>query len=107
LQPELLAQDAASLLEDPEGVGLPAGGVESQNQQPAKPFSQRVFGDELFQLNDGALMATQLELDVEPLLDRGEAQLGQTGDRPRGEVLVGEVGERIAPPKRIGLGKDG
>ena len=52
-EPELLAQEVTTLLEDPEGVGLPAGAVQRQHQQPAEPLAQRMGGDELLELDDG------------------------------------------------------
>src|SRR6478736_4790050 len=50
--------------------------------------------------------ATQPELDVEPLLDQGETEFGQARGRARREVLVDEVGERIAPPEEVGLAEE-
>ena len=102
-EPELLAQDVTTVLEDAQRVGLPTGAVQREHQQPAKPLAQRMRGDELLESDDGTLVTTELELEVEPLLDHGEPQLGQSGDGRRREVLVGEVGEGIAAPQRIRL----
>ena len=53
-EPELLAQEVAALLEDPQRVGLPAGAVQREHQQPAEPLAQRMRGDELLELDDAA-----------------------------------------------------
>ena len=76
---ELLAQELAALLEDPERVGLPPGAVQREHQQPAEPLAQRMGGDELLELDDGPLVATELELEVEPLLDHARAETRTTG----------------------------
>ena len=78
-EPELVAEDAPTVLEDAQRVGLPAGPVQREHQQPAQPLAQRMRGDQLFELDDHALVATERELEVEPLLDHGEPQLGQAG----------------------------
>ena len=69
---QLLAQEAAALLEDPEGVGLPAGSVQSQHQQPAEPLAQGMGGDEVLELDDDSLVAAELELDSKALLQHGQ-----------------------------------
>jgi hypothetical protein len=43
---------------------------------------------QFLQLRDGLLVATEPELDVEPLLDQGETEFGQASGRARREVLV-------------------
>ena len=53
-RPELLAEDTTTVLEDPQGVGLPAGAVQREHQQPAEPLAQRMGGDQLLELGDGA-----------------------------------------------------
>ena len=106
LQPEFLTEKLTAILEHAERVGLPARAVQRDHQQPAESLTQRIRRDELLQLRDGLLVATEPELDVEPLLDHGETEFGQAGGRARGEVLVGEVGERIAPPEEVGLAEE-
>ena len=46
-----------------------------------------------------------LELDLDALLDRGDPQLGQTGNDRHRELLVRELGERVAAPQRVGFGQ--
>jgi hypothetical protein len=104
-EPELVAQDVATVLEDAQRVGLPAGPVQREHQQAPQPLAQRMRRDELLELDDHTLVPTERELEVEPLLDHGEPQLGQSGDGRGRELLVREVGEGIAPPQRIRLGQ--
>ena len=103
VEPELLAQDATTFLEDAQRVGLASGAIQRDHQQPTKPFAQRVRGDERFELADHDPMSPELQLDVEPFLDRGEAQFRDPSDLRRRELLVGELGERAASPQRLGL----
>ena len=105
LEPELLGQDVSTFLEDAERVGLPAGAVQREHEQSAKPLAERMRRDELLELDDHTLVTTERELEIEPLLDHRESQLGQPGDGRRRELLVGEVGQGIAPPQRIRLGQ--
>ena len=104
-EPELVAQNVTTVLEDAQRVGLPTGPVQREHQQAPQPLAQRMRRDELLELDDHALVTTERELEVEPLLDHREPQLGQPGDGRRRELLVGEVGEGIAPPQRIRLGQ--
>ena len=94
VEPELLTQDATTFLEDAQRVGLASGAIQRDHQQPTKPLAQRVRGDERFELADHDPMPPELQLEVEPLLDRGEAQFRDPGDLRRRELLVGELGER-------------
>ena len=56
--------------------------------------------DERVDLGDEA-GAAEREVGVDAILERGEAQLFELGDRALGERLVGEVGERRATPQRF------
>ena len=106
LEPELLAQEAATLLEDAEGVGLPAGAVQREHQQPAEALAQRMGGDELLELDDrpagGDPAASSRSSRSSITARRSSDSRVIAAD---GEVLVGEVGQRIAPPERLGLGQ--
>ena len=52
------------------------------------------------QLCDQLVVAPEREVGLDPQLDRRQPDLLQTSDRRLGEALVGEVGERGAPPQR-------
>src|SRR5262245_5099759 len=62
-------------------------------------------GDERFQLANELSLAAELELGVDPLLDRSEAQLLEARDLALGEGVVGEIGERRSAPERERLGQ--
>ena len=59
-EPELLAEDVTTLLEDAQRVGLPAGPVQREHQQAPEPLAQRMRGDELLELDDRTLVTTEL-----------------------------------------------
>ena len=49
-EPELLTEKLTAVLEHAERVGLPAGAVQREHQQPAEPLAQRMRRDELLEL---------------------------------------------------------
>ena len=103
---ELLAQELTALLEDPERVGLPPGcGRARASAARGTPRAA-----------DGWRRAPRAGRSLAgdgPAGARGRAAPRATARRdsdnrviaPDGEVLVGEVGERIAPPEGVGLGE--
>jgi hypothetical protein len=105
VEPELLAEDLTSLLEGPQGIRLAPCPIQGDHEQPSEPLAQRMRGDDRFQLDDHVLVTTESKRGVEPLLDHGEAQLGQSADRRQREVLIGEVGKGVAAPQRVRLGQ--
>jgi hypothetical protein len=83
-----------------EGVGLPSRTVEGEHQLPAQPLVQRVLGDELLELADDAVVATERELAVDPVHDGSEAQLLEPLDVGARGRLEAEAGEGAAAPER-------
>ena len=81
-------------------VRLAAGAVEREHQLAAQPLPQRVLVDERLELGDELAGAAQLEIGVDPFLERVEAKLLETADLVLRERLEGEVGERRSPPDR-------
>ena len=104
-EPELLAEHPTAVLERPEGVGLPPGAVEGEHQEPPEPLAERMPGDELLELGDRGQVPTELQLQLEPLLDDREAELREPRDDTDRELVVGEVGQRVAAPQPVGLGQ--
>jgi hypothetical protein len=82
-----------------ESVGLTAGAVERQHELAAQPLAQRVGGDVGVELRHEVGAAAELEIRVDPLLDRGEPELVETSRLAPRERLVGEVGERRPAPE--------
>ena len=71
----------------------------------AQPLAERVLRDQLLELADELRVAAGLEVGRDPLLEHREAQLLQTGHGRQRERLVGEVGQRLAPPELERLAK--
>jgi len=61
----------------PHGLGLPTGPGQRHQQVADEPLAQRVRGHHVRQLADHLVVAAQLELEREALLDRREALLVQ------------------------------
>src|SRR5712691_6141193 len=59
-----------------------------------------MLADELFQLADELSVASDRELGLGPLLEKGESELRQAGDLRLGERFVRELRERLASPLR-------
>ena len=58
-----------------------------------------MVGDEPFQLRDGVRLAAELQVGVDPVLERAEAQLLEARALGRREGLVCDVGERGSAPQ--------
>ena len=100
LDAEGLDQLGARRAVDVERLDLPAGAVERDHQQLAQALAQRVLGGQLAQLGNDRGVAAERELRLEPASTRGQPQLLEPRDRPLGERLVREVGQRGAAPER-------
>src|SRR5215204_4329777 len=58
-----------------------------------------MLADEPPELGDEVGMAAERQVGLDPLLERGQAQLLEPADLLAGEVLIGEVGERRTAPE--------
>ena len=69
-----------------------------------QPLTQRMPRHQVAQLPGEQGVLAQLQPGLGVLFHGGQALLLQPGDRRPGELLVGEVGERRAPPQgqRVG-----
>ena len=67
---------------------------------PAEALAQRMGGDESFEVADEVLLRPGGEREVEPCLERDEAELLEAGDLALRERFVAQVGERRAAPER-------
>ena len=103
LESQLLREELAPFLEHAQGLRLPTSAVQRDHQLPAEPFAQRMCGDERFELDDAGLDVAESNVELDSFLDRGEPQLGQPGNRRLRELLVGEVGEDVPAPQRLGV----
>ena len=94
----------------PEGVerfGLPAGAVERQHQLRVHTLAVGMFGGQRLELADHRAVLAERELDVEPLLERGEPQSGEPVGLGRGGAEQRRVGERRAAEQRERLAQVG
>ena len=89
---------------DPQRVGLAPGPVERQHQQ-ARSRSRSGCAATSVSSSAATPGLTELQFGVEPLLHADEAQLDNRVAGAGGELLVGELGEGLAPPQRVGLGE--
>ena len=79
---------------------LPARAIEGEDQLLSEAFAQRVLGDECLQLADNLGVPAELELGLDPLLERAEPQLLEAGDLALRKGLVGQVAESGPAPER-------
>ena len=103
VDPELLTQHAACLLERLQRLGLPARAVQRQHQQPVQALPERIAANQLLELGGGRGMPAKRQLGGQAVLQRGQAKLLQPLPLGLGERLVGHVGQgRPAPqPQRL------
>lgn len=99
LEAELRREGAASLLVGLQRLGLPPRAVEGEHQLAPGPLAQRLLGDQLLQLDDELVVASELELGLDPLLPGGESELVESRDLRLREVRVAELQERRATPE--------
>ena len=98
LEAKLLVEQATAGSVDLERVRLTARPVQSEHLQAPQPFAERVLADELVELADELPVPSERELRIDPLLQRLQPELVESGDPLRGERLVREVRERWAAP---------
>ena len=106
VEPELVGECEPRGAVDLERLGLPAAAIEREHQLAAQSLAERVGGDQGLELADERRVAAELELGVDPLLERGEAQLVEPRGLEAREVLLVEIGERGAAPEGERLGQE-
>ena len=99
LDAELLHERLARPPVDVERLGLASRPVEREHQLPTETLAQRMVPHERFELRQHGSVASERELRLETLLERGEPQLLEPRDRGLGERLVREIGERCSTPE--------
>ena len=100
LEAELLDQRPAPSLKRVQRVGLPAAAIQRQHQLAAQPLSEHVLGDQRLELRHQLEMAAGRQVGVDPILQRRQPQLLQTGDLALRERLAPQIGQRLPPPQR-------
>ena len=99
VDPQLVGEHRAVVRVAGQGVGLPAGAVEREDQAAAQAFAERMGVHELLEARDGVVPAAGPQREVDPQLLRIEPQLRQPGRLGTGELLVGELRERRPAPQ--------
>ena len=113
LEPQLLAHRLARAPEHLERGGLPVAAVEGEHELPAQPLAGRVLGGERLELGHQRAVTAELEVGLDPILERGEPELVQPRDLGLRERLVADVLvrrpapqlERLAEGRRRRLGR--
>ena len=102
LQSHFLGERQSTLLVDMQRLGLAVRAVEREHELAAEPLAERVPGHERLELADELAAAAEGEIRLDPLLERRELKLVETGDLSLCERLVGEVGKGRAAPQGEG-----
>ncbi len=101
LDAQLVDHHPADLLVGLQCLGRPAGTVQCQHQLAMQPVPQRKLRHERDQLADELVMPAELQLQLQPVLDRRHPLLVQLGRRRAYQQAVDPVQRRTAPqPQR-------
>ncbi len=90
-----------------QGLGLPSGPVQGQDEQLPQALAQRVLPTQLFQFAGQLPVAAQHQVRFGTGLDRDQAQLVQMRPLGVGEAGIGELGQRLPPPQAKRLAQRG
>ena len=96
IDPELVDEPCAGLLEGLKRVGLPSGAVEREHQLSAHSLAERVIDDEALELGDDLRVPAELELSVDLLLDHRESELFEPHSLRGRKLLIAKVRQRLA-----------
>ena len=107
LDPELVHEEVARAPVEVERVRLPAGAVEGEHQELARPLAQRLRRDELLELGDDARRLAAVELGLDPVLHGCEPLILEPRRRDLGERLGAELPERRPAPELERLAQAG
>ena len=100
LEPELGGKVLPAVLVHLQRLPLATGPVQRHHQLTAKALAERMALDERLELADQLVVASEREVGVDPLLERGQAELLEASDLRLGERLVREVGKGRPAPER-------
>jgi hypothetical protein len=98
VKPELGVQCPDGVAVGIQRFALPSRAIQGQHQVSAHALAQRLGGDELFELGNELSAATQREIGLDTVLDRGGAQVLQARDLGRRERFERHVGQRRPAP---------
>ena len=98
LDADLVDQASPGLPVGLERLGLSAGAIESEHLQVAQAFAQWMLGDQALEPRSGDRVAAELQLGVDPALERDHAKLLEPCNLRLCEGLEGEIGQGVTPP---------
>ena len=100
IEAEVFAKPSAAVLIGPERFRLAAGSVEREHELGSEPLAERMLGHERLELADELGVAAQLEVGVDPCLQRREPCFLEPADLGLRKRRVGEVRQRRSSPER-------
>src|SRR4029453_2486886 len=103
---ELLGQGPPSTVEGDQRISLPTRPILSQHQLGPEALPEREPNDQRLQLADDRGVVADLQVALEPLLQRAQTQLLEPSDLCLSERYVGQVLERGSPEQREGSAED-
>src|SRR5581483_6086660 len=96
IDPELIDEPCAGVLEGLKRVCLPSGAIQREHQLSAHSLPERVIDDEALELGDDLRVSAELELGFDLLLDHRESELFEPQSLSACKLLVAKVGQRLA-----------
>jgi hypothetical protein len=99
LDADLLDQLGARGAVGAQRLRLTARAIEREHPLAVQALTQRMLGHEPIELTDQLRMPAGRQVGVDRHLRRPQPQFVQPSDLRRGERLVDQVGERLAPPQ--------
>ena len=100
LDPQLFDEGATRVPVDVERLGLTSRPVEREHQLGTQPLAEGMFESERFELRGQLGVLAERELGLDPVLERGQAQLLEPHDFGFGKRLERQIRQRPAPPER-------
>ena len=106
LEAELVPHRLAHPPKHLERRGLPIAPIEGEHQLPAEPLAARVLRDQRLELGNEIAMAAELQVGLDPILERRQPQLLQPRHLRLRERLVPHVlvGRPAPQPERLAKG---
>jgi hypothetical protein len=97
IDPKLVDEPCAGLLEGLKRVCLPSGALEREHQLSAHSLAERVIDDEALELGDDLRVPAEFELSFDLLLDHRESELFEPHSLRGRKLLIAKVRQWLAP----------
>jgi hypothetical protein len=96
---QLVGQAPAQRVVNTQRVGLPPVAVQPQHEQAVQPLPERVGGHQSVQVGHRLAVPAQLQLQLQPILDRTQPQVVQPGPLRTRPLGVADIGQRRSAPQ--------